>query len=82
MDLDTTLFHRRAVELLAYIKARPAPFIDTDKDLARAFFIGSRTIGRYLRYLKDTHRIGVAQHVVRADDGTIWVNRRRITPEE
>ena len=71
------LFQARARELLEYIKSQPAPYHGTDSELARALFIGHRSIARYLHFLKGIGRIEmVTTQSVKLNAG--WVNRRKI----
>jgi predicted HTH transcriptional regulator len=53
------LFKERAHELFRLLSNKN-PFVCTQKELATTFFIGERTIGRYLRYLISNKNIEIS----------------------
>ena len=70
-------FRSRARDLKEYLREQPTPYRGTDKDLARALFIGERTIARYLRLLRGFGHIWcITTHGKVGED---WRNCRAIT---
>jgi len=70
------LFRARANELLEYLQTQPTPYCGTDADLAKALYIGHRSIARYIHYLKGYGEIQVAMRSKKLDKG--WLRRRKI----
>lgn len=68
-----------AKRLFEFIKAQPQqPYQGSEEELAEAMGKTSRTIRRYLRFLRETGRIEMQYHKFRFGTGA-WVNQRLIT---
>jgi hypothetical protein len=71
------LFKHRSNQLLDYLLSQPKPYLGTQKDLAKALFIGERAITSYLNYLKKISKVIVQTRKHQIAVGR-WINHRKI----
>jgi hypothetical protein len=78
-DLERgALFRCRARELLDFLRQQPKPYLGSETSLAKALFIGERSIRRYLRFLQASGLIKMEYRKCLIENGSAWRNHRKI----